>query len=97
MNAQTLDQTIETGIKTFDVDASHSQVGFRVKHLGFSKVRGSFEQFEGTVRMSPGDLTTLQAEGTVQANSVTTQISLFVSNQSSILITYSHSVSELSM
>lgn len=63
----------ESAIATYAIDPAHSRLSFIVRHMGFSKVRGSFEQFEGTVRMSPGDLTTLQAEGTVQANSVTTQ------------------------
>lgn len=72
MNAQTLDQTIETGIKTFDVDASHSQVGFRVKHLGFSKVRGSFQEYDAVITLDPTDLTTLAAEATIRTASIDT-------------------------
>ena len=61
-----------TTLQTYHIDPSHSRLGFTVRHLGFSKVRGSFEQFEGVVRMQPGDLSTLEAEGTVQTQSVTT-------------------------
>jgi polyisoprenoid-binding protein YceI len=34
---------------TFDLDVSHSTVGFTVRHLMVSKTRGSFDTFSGTV------------------------------------------------
>src|SRR5690242_16275920 len=34
---------------TFDLDVSHSAVGFTVRHLMVSKTRGSFGTFSGTV------------------------------------------------
>ena len=34
---------------TYAIDASHTHVGFTVRHLMVSKVRGQFEKFEGTV------------------------------------------------
>ncbi|HLT47668.1 MAG TPA: YceI family protein [Rubricoccaceae bacterium] len=64
--------TQDVAIQTYIVDPAHSRLGFVVRHLGFSKVRGAFEQFEGTVRMAPGDLSTLEAEATVQTQSITT-------------------------
>lgn len=33
---------------TWQVDATHSEVGFSVKHLMISKVKGRFKDFEGT-------------------------------------------------
>lgn len=62
----------QTAVQTYVIDPSHSRLGFSVRHLGFSKVRGSFEQFEGTVRMEEGDLATLEAEAVVQTQTVTT-------------------------
>lgn len=62
----------ENAVQTYTIDPSHSRLGFAVRHLGFSKVRGSFEQFEGTIRMKGGDLSTLEAEATIQAGSITT-------------------------
>lgn len=56
----------------FAVDASHSRVGFTVRHLGFSKVRGSFETFEGTICMDGNDLSTLSVEAAAQTGSVAT-------------------------
>jgi len=59
-------------LHTYAIDPSHSRLGFRVRHLGFSKVRGAFEQFEGSLRMDPEDLSTLEADASIEASSVTT-------------------------
>jgi polyisoprenoid-binding protein YceI len=64
--------TQEAIINTYAIDPSHSRVGFTVRHLGFSKVRGAFEQFEGSIRMQPNDPSTLEADATIQATSITT-------------------------
>ena len=34
---------------TWTIDPSHSEVGFSVRHLMVSKVKGTFKTFEGTV------------------------------------------------
>lgn len=60
----------QVDLKTFAVDASHSSVGFSVRHLGFSKVRGAFEKVEGTIRLAEDDLSTLETEATIDASSV---------------------------
>ena len=39
------------------VDASHTSVGFTVKHMMVSKVKGSFGAVEGTLEGNPEDLT----------------------------------------
>ncbi len=64
----------EQARQTYTIDPAHSRVGFTVRHMGFSKVRGSFEQFEGAVRMTPGALSTLEAEATIQTRSITTNV-----------------------
>jgi polyisoprenoid-binding protein YceI len=53
------------------VDAAHSYVGFAVKHLGISTVRGGFNDFEGTLEIGE-DLSTYRAYGTVNVTSVDT-------------------------
>jgi polyisoprenoid-binding protein YceI len=60
---------IPTG--TWNVDASHSSIDFRVKHLGISTVRGSFREFEGTMEI-PEDITAAKISGTIKASSVDT-------------------------
>lgn len=38
------------------IDSAHSQIQFSVKHLGISTVRGTFEQFGGTIDERNGDV-----------------------------------------
>jgi polyisoprenoid-binding protein YceI len=61
--------SIPTG--TWTVDPSHSGVEFRVKHLGISSVRGTFNEFEGTFEVGD-DITSAKAYGNVNAASVNT-------------------------
>jgi polyisoprenoid-binding protein YceI len=54
---------------TYNVDASHSNVGFAVRHMGIATVRGAFKKFEGNVEATDGSLT---LSGTVEVASVDT-------------------------
>jgi polyisoprenoid-binding protein YceI len=56
---------------TWNVDPAHSRVGFAIKHLGISTVRGSFNEFEGTLQIG-ADLSTAKGHGTVQVASIDT-------------------------
>jgi len=55
---------------TWNVDASHSRVGFRVKHFGISTVHGTFGEFEG--RLVIAEDGTADVSGTVKAASIDT-------------------------
>ena len=44
----------------WNVDASHTNVGFSVRHMMVSKVRGHFTGFEGTIEGNPEDLQVLK-------------------------------------
>jgi polyisoprenoid-binding protein YceI len=68
----TTNPATEIAVGTYTVDPSHSSVGFAVRHLGFSKVRGNFTTFEGSVTLDPADLSTLGAEAAIEAGSITT-------------------------
>jgi polyisoprenoid-binding protein YceI len=61
---------IPTG--TWVVDPVHSRVGFAVKHLGISTVRGEFKEFEGTLEIGE-DLPTSRGYGTVKVASIDTR------------------------
>lgn len=37
---------------TYDIDGSHTHVGFAVKHFGLSKVRGEFQKLDGTITIA---------------------------------------------
>ena len=66
MSATTL-QTIPTGI--YNVDPTHSNVGFEVRHMGIATVRGRFGTFEGKIDAT-GDAPVL--EGTVDVSTIDT-------------------------
>lgn len=41
-------------MKKLIVDASHSEIGFKIKHLMISTVKGSFSEYEGKVEVNEG-------------------------------------------
>jgi polyisoprenoid-binding protein YceI len=66
MSATSL-QTIPTGV--YNVDPTHSNVGFEVRHMGIATVRGKFGTFQGTIDAS-GDAPVL--EGGVDVSTIDT-------------------------
>jgi polyisoprenoid-binding protein YceI len=57
---------------TYKVDPAHSEIGFRVKHLGLSTVRGVFTETDAVIIFPDAGLSGMQAEATIQAASVNT-------------------------
>jgi polyisoprenoid-binding protein YceI len=57
---------------TYDLDVSHTQVGFAVRHMAVSKVRGRFTKFDGTIQVAE-DPTQSSVKVTIDANSIDTQ------------------------
>jgi len=45
----------KNNMKTWNIDSSHSEIGFKVKHLMVSNVRGKFNSFEGKIEMPDED------------------------------------------
>lgn len=64
--SETLTAPVQTG--TWTLDPSHSTVGFVVRHLGFSKVRGGFTRFEGSLEVAE-DVTATTGSVTIHADS----------------------------
>lgn len=56
----------------WNLDASHSSVGFEVKHMAISKVKGAFTDLSGTVTGEAGRPETFAVEATIQIASVNT-------------------------
>ncbi|MCK8616213.1 YceI family protein [Gordonia sp. C13] len=56
---------------TWTIDAVHSTVGFSVKHLMVSKVRGTFDTFSGTITVAEDGTPAVQAE--VDVTSINTK------------------------
>jgi polyisoprenoid-binding protein YceI len=59
---------------TYSPDKAHSNIGFKVRHLGISNVKGTFSDYDATVTMDGENLNTLQAEATVKIASINTGI-----------------------
>jgi polyisoprenoid-binding protein YceI len=69
MTTATITAPLATG--TWVLDPSHTTVGFTVRHLGFSKVRGQFGDVEGSVNVAE--------EVTASSGSVTIKTASFAS------------------
>ncbi|MEP6617395.1 MAG: YceI family protein [Ginsengibacter sp.] len=54
------------------LDASHSEIRFKVKHLMISSVAGQFSDFNATVETSGEDFTTAKVHFTAEIKSITT-------------------------
>jgi polyisoprenoid-binding protein YceI len=52
-HATPLNAAAPVAMATFTVDAAHSQVLFKVRHLGISTVTGRFATFSGTFQLDP--------------------------------------------
>jgi polyisoprenoid-binding protein YceI len=61
------------GADTYKVDAVHSSVVFRVKHMGVSYFFGSFDQVGGSFTLDPADPSKCQFDIEIQAGSVDTR------------------------
>lgn len=57
---------------TYKIDAAHSEIGFKVRHLVISNVSGNFTKFDATMTADKPDFTDAQVTFEADADSVTT-------------------------
>jgi polyisoprenoid-binding protein YceI len=57
----------------WDVDGSHSRVGFGIRHMMVSTVHGTFTKFTGTIAVDDVDVTKSKIHIDIDATSVNTQ------------------------
>ena len=57
---------------TYKIDPVHSSVGFSVRHMVISNVKGKFQEFAGTIALENNKL--IEATGTIQTKSVDTGV-----------------------
>ncbi|WP_169754502.1 YceI family protein [Campylobacter curvus] len=57
----------------YEVDAAHTNVGFKVKHLSISKVNGNFGKFSATIDYDKSSNTLKTFEASIDATSINTQ------------------------
>jgi polyisoprenoid-binding protein YceI len=58
---------------TWTIDATHTRIGFVARHAMVTKVRGAFNDFEGTAVVDAADFTNSNATVTIQAASIDTR------------------------
>ncbi len=59
---------------TWTIDPEHSNVGFKVRHMMVSSVKGSFNTYTGTVELDDKDITKSRVEVTINTNSINTNV-----------------------
>ena len=57
---------------TYKLDAAHTTIGFSVKHLMVSNVKGSFGEFDGTIEFDEANPSAMKASAVVQVASINT-------------------------
>jgi len=65
---------LQAQTSTWTIDAAHSSIGFAVKHLGVSTVRGTLTGIKGTVTLDEKDITKSSVDAVVDANTVNTNV-----------------------
>lgn len=57
---------------TWNIDRSHSTVGFRIRHMVIARVNGTFEDWSGTLTLDPENLTDSAVEVAINVASIDT-------------------------
>jgi polyisoprenoid-binding protein YceI len=60
-------------VEKYAIDRVHSNVGFAVKHLMVSTVRGHFTDFSGEIMLDPADITKSSVTVTIKTASIDTE------------------------
>jgi polyisoprenoid-binding protein YceI len=72
MNTMSTIATQET-TATWNIDAAHTEVGFEVKHLMISKVRGRFGAVSGSILLDEGNLEGSSVVAEIETGSIDTR------------------------
>ena|ERR1039457_6987988 len=59
---------------SWKIDPDHSNIGFKVRHLMVSNVKGVFEKHSGTIDINDKDITNSRVEVTIDTNSINTNV-----------------------
>ncbi len=57
---------------TYSLDTTHSEVTFKVRHLGISTVSGKFEKFGGSFDLDPKNVKATKGSATIDVGSINT-------------------------
>jgi polyisoprenoid-binding protein YceI len=56
----------------YQIDTAHSEISFKVKHLGISTVTGKFEKFGGSFSVDPKNVKATKGAAEIDVNSIST-------------------------
>jgi polyisoprenoid-binding protein YceI len=59
---------------TYNIDPAHTSIGFKVKHMMVTNVKGVFEKFKGTVNIDEKDITKSKVDVSIELASVNSNI-----------------------
>jgi polyisoprenoid-binding protein YceI len=59
---------------SYNIDAKHSYIGFRITHMGLAEVPGAFRDFSGTINYDAQDLSKSSVDFTAKVTSVDTGV-----------------------
>lgn len=59
---------------TWNLDPDHSNIGFKVRHLMVSNVKGSFDRYTATVELNDQDITQSKVTVVIETNSINTNV-----------------------
>lgn len=59
---------------TWNIDPEHSNIGFKVRHLMVSNVKGQFDKHNGVVTIDDKDITKSKVEVTIDTASINTNV-----------------------
>ena len=65
---------MSTNKTTWSFDPTHSEIGFKVKHLMISNVRGNFSRFGGSVTTDGNDFSAALIDLSIESASIDTQM-----------------------
>ncbi|HLU69138.1 MAG TPA: YceI family protein [Fibrobacteria bacterium] len=63
---------VSAGAAEYNIDAAHSDVQFRVRHMGISTVTGSFGEFSGTFNVDPKNVAATTGSAVIKVASINT-------------------------
>ena len=69
-----LNGTTGLAVQRFDIDWPHSEIGFAVRFMGLSTVRGAFANFRGTLMYDPKSIPGSSVSIVIETNSINTNV-----------------------
>lgn len=60
--------------ESWSIDPEHSNLGFKIRHMMVSNVKGNFSAFTGTVQIDDRDITRSKVEVSIETASINTNI-----------------------